>query len=161
MHQPDRERRHRLGSYGAGTLSCLKSRRGLFILFNDTPIARRGHPWSKAWASLHASWIVTSLSGVEILIQHGGSEGMVVSLHRGRNDEICPTLPNRHLDDPDGGKSQSITTQPTTWDRSRGRTASGCGSTIRMTTMLNAHAAGAPISNPTIRSAPRGHETRK
>jgi hypothetical protein len=42
MRQPEPDRRHRLGNYGAGTLWSVKSRSGVCIFFNDTPIARRG-----------------------------------------------------------------------------------------------------------------------
>jgi hypothetical protein len=80
MHQADRKRRHRLGSYGAGTLWCLKSRDGLIMLFNDEPIAKRGHPRARAWLSVDASWIVTSIGSTEILVQHNNEEGVVVSL---------------------------------------------------------------------------------
>jgi hypothetical protein len=87
MHQPDRKRRHRLGSYGVGTLSCLKSRTGLFVLFNDTLIARRGHPragaGAGAWLQSDVSWVVTSLGGAEVLVQHNDDEGVVISLGAG------------------------------------------------------------------------------
>ena len=65
MHQPAQRKRHRLGSYGTGTLWCLKDRSGLFMLFNQAPIAKRGHPRRKAWLPLDASWIVTSLDGLK------------------------------------------------------------------------------------------------
>jgi hypothetical protein len=74
MHQPDWERRHRLGSYGAGTLWCLKSRDGLFMLFNEKRIAKRGHPRTRAWLPL------TSIDSAEVLVQHDDDEGVVVSL---------------------------------------------------------------------------------
>jgi hypothetical protein len=78
MHQPDRERRRRLGSYGAGTLWCLRNR-----LFDDRAIAKRGRPGTRAWLPLDASWIVTSLNGGEVLVQHNDDEGVVVSLRGG------------------------------------------------------------------------------
>jgi hypothetical protein len=84
MHQPDRERRRRLGSYGAGTLWCLRSRSGLFMLFDDSLIAKRDHPRTRAWLSLDASWTVTSLEGNEVLVQHNDDEGLVVSLGVGK-----------------------------------------------------------------------------
>jgi hypothetical protein len=83
VRQPDRERRHRLGSYGAGTLWCLKSRVGLFMLFNDKRIAKRGHPRTRAWHPLDASWIVTSIDSGDVLVQHNDDEGVVVSLGGG------------------------------------------------------------------------------
>jgi hypothetical protein len=84
MHQPDRQRRHRLGSYGAGTLCCLKSREGLFMLFNDKRIAKRGHPRTRGWFPLDASWIVTSIDNGDLLVQHNDDEGVVVPLRGGR-----------------------------------------------------------------------------
>jgi hypothetical protein len=86
MHQPDRQRRPRLGSYGAGTLCCLKSREGLFMLFNDKRIAKRGHPRTRGWFPLDASWIVTSID------RNRGGE----------NDAIRPTRSKKHLDDSEG-----------------------------------------------------------
>jgi hypothetical protein len=79
-----REKRHRLGNYGTGTLWCLKSRNALFVLFNGTMIARRGHPRARAWLQLDASWILTSLDGAEVLVQHNDDEGLVVSLGAGK-----------------------------------------------------------------------------
>jgi hypothetical protein len=83
MRQPNRERRHRLGSYGAGTLWCLKSRDGLFMLFNEKRIAKRGRPRTRAWLSLDASWIVTSIDSGDVLVQHDDDDGVVVSLRGG------------------------------------------------------------------------------
>jgi hypothetical protein len=77
MRQPDRKRRHRLGSYGAGTLWCLKSRDGLFMLFNEKRIAKRGHPRTRAWLPLDSSW--TSIVSGDVLVQHDDEEGVVVS----------------------------------------------------------------------------------
>jgi hypothetical protein len=84
MHQPDREKRRRLGSYGEGTLWCRRSRSGLFMLFNDSLIAKRGRPRTIAWLPLDASWIVTSLGGAQVLVQHNDDEGVVVSLDVGK-----------------------------------------------------------------------------
>jgi hypothetical protein len=80
MHQPGRQRRRRLGSYGAGTLWCFRSRNGLFMLFDDHLIAKRGHPRARAWLAFDASWIVTSIVRGELLVQHNDDEGVVVSL---------------------------------------------------------------------------------
>jgi hypothetical protein len=80
MHRPDRERRRRLGRYGTGTLWCLRSRSGLLMLFNNSLIAKRVHPRTKSWLPLDASWIVTSLNGGAVLVQHNDDEGVVVSL---------------------------------------------------------------------------------
>ena len=84
MHQPGRQRRRKLGNYGAGTLWCLKSRDGLFMLFDDSLIAKRGHPRTKSWLPLDPSWIVTSLNSEEVLVQHDDDEGLVVSLGVGK-----------------------------------------------------------------------------
>jgi hypothetical protein len=84
MHQPGRKRRCRLGSYGSGTLWCLKSRDGLFMLFNESLIAKRGHPRARAWLPLDAAWIVTSLDGAQVLVQHDDDVGVVVSLRFGK-----------------------------------------------------------------------------
>jgi hypothetical protein len=37
----------------------------------------------KNWMVLDSSWIVKSLGGPEVLVQHNGSEGVIVSLHGG------------------------------------------------------------------------------
>jgi hypothetical protein len=84
-------RRRRLGTYGQGTLWCLRSRNGLFMLFNDSPIAKRERPSTKAWLPLDASWIVTSLDGAQVLVQHNDDEGVIVSLGLGK----CPDTPRR------------------------------------------------------------------
>jgi hypothetical protein len=84
MHQPDRGRRRRLGRYGEGTLWCRRSRSGLFMLFNNSLIAKRDHPRTRAWLPLDASWIVTSLDGAQVLVQHKDEEGVVVSLGVGK-----------------------------------------------------------------------------
>jgi hypothetical protein len=73
-----------LGSYGSGTLWCLKSRVGLFMLFNESPIAKRDRPRARAWRPLDSSWIVTSLDGAQVLVQHNDDEGVVVSLRVGK-----------------------------------------------------------------------------
>jgi hypothetical protein len=80
MNQPGRQRRRRLGSYGAGTLWCFRSRNGLFMLFNDHLIAKRGHPRARAWLPFDVSWIVTSIVRGELLVQHNDDEGVIVSL---------------------------------------------------------------------------------
>jgi hypothetical protein len=68
-------------------LWCLKDRSGLFMLFDKVPIARRGPARRKSWLPLDASWIVTSLDGAEVLVQHKDDEGVVVSLSGAANDE--------------------------------------------------------------------------
>ena len=46
-----------IGRYGMGILSCLKSRDGLFILFNAKEIAQRSK--TSAWAVLEKGWTIT------------------------------------------------------------------------------------------------------
>jgi hypothetical protein len=43
-----------IGRYGMGTLSCLKSHDGLFILFNAMKIAQRSE--TGAWLALEKGW---------------------------------------------------------------------------------------------------------
>jgi len=78
--------RHRIGSYGAGTLWCARNQGEQFILFYDTPIAKRAGARPKTrqagdWVSLNSAWKVTSIQGSEICVQHNGGEGVFVSLH--------------------------------------------------------------------------------
>ena len=54
------------------------------MLFNDSPIAKRERPSTKAWRPLDVSWIVTSLDGAQVLVQHNDDEGVVVSLGLGK-----------------------------------------------------------------------------
>ncbi len=77
--------RYRVGSYGAGVLWCIRRQGTLLMLFNDTPIARRAKNATAdtIWMALDSSWIVKSLGGAEVLVQRGGSEGVIVSLHGG------------------------------------------------------------------------------
>src|SRR5580658_2261454 len=44
LHQPDRKRRRRLGSYGRGTLWCLRSRSGLVMFFDDSVLRDAAAP---------------------------------------------------------------------------------------------------------------------
>jgi hypothetical protein len=71
------------GAAAAGTLCCLKSRGGLFMLFNDKRIAKRGHSRTRGWLPLDASWIVTSIDSGDLLVQHNDDQGVVVSLGGG------------------------------------------------------------------------------
>jgi hypothetical protein len=77
--------RYRVGTYGAGALWCIRRQGTLLLLFNDTPIARRAKNATadKTWMALDSSWSVKSLGGAEVLVQHNGSEGVIVSLHGG------------------------------------------------------------------------------
>jgi hypothetical protein len=77
--------RYVIGRYGTGTLWCERNYAGLFILFGDMKIARRGrHGTAKAgtWVSLVPGWKVTSPFGsAELRVQLNESEGVIVSLH--------------------------------------------------------------------------------
>jgi hypothetical protein len=76
--------RHRLRSYGAGALWSIRRQGGtVLLLFNDTPIARRPRNAAadKNWMTLDSSWSVKSLGSGEVLVQHNGSEAVIVSLH--------------------------------------------------------------------------------
>jgi hypothetical protein len=53
------------------------------MLFNDKRIAKRGHPRSRAWLPVDASWIVRSIDSCDVLVQHNDDEGVVVSLGGG------------------------------------------------------------------------------
>jgi hypothetical protein len=54
------------------------------MLFNENLIAKRGHPRTRAWLPFDACWIVTSIVGGEVLVQHNDDEGVVISLREGR-----------------------------------------------------------------------------
>jgi hypothetical protein len=77
---------YKIGSYGAGTLSRISNQNGLFVLFNDIPIAKclpsrdRG---VETWISLDRAWKVTQAGDREICVQHNDSEGVFVSLAGG------------------------------------------------------------------------------
>jgi hypothetical protein len=77
--------RHRVGTYGAGVLWCIRRQGTLLLLFNDTPIARRAKNGAadKNWMALDSARIVKSLGGAAVLVQRNGSEGVIVSLHGG------------------------------------------------------------------------------
>jgi hypothetical protein len=82
------KKRYKIGSYGGGTLWCVSvSPAGLFILFNDTVIARRvARPDTRRlwdWCSLDPAWKVTAIEGSEIWVRHNDNEGVFVSLHGG------------------------------------------------------------------------------
>jgi len=88
MQQSEGGKRYKIGSYGAGALWCVSNRSGLFMLFNDIPIARRGRPNTaepRDWISLHSAWKVTHVAGSGICVQHNDGEGVFVSLQGGAN----------------------------------------------------------------------------
>jgi hypothetical protein len=85
MQQIGMGKRYRLGSYGAGTLWCVSGQSGLFILFNDLPIARRAPAkmGTRDWTPLSAAWKVSSLEGSEVWVQHNNGDGVFVTLSGG------------------------------------------------------------------------------
>jgi hypothetical protein len=72
-------RPYMIGRYGMGILSCLKSRDGLFILFNAKMIARRSS--MSEWVVLETGWKITTVGTNAIQVQLNDSDGVVVSLH--------------------------------------------------------------------------------
>jgi hypothetical protein len=76
---------YKIGSYGAGTLSCISNQNGLFVLFNNNPIAKRlpGRGSVQTWISLDPAWNVTPAGHRDICIQHNGGGGVFVSLGGG------------------------------------------------------------------------------
>lgn len=77
--------RYKVGSYGTGALWCIRRQGTLLMLFDDIPIARRAKNANahKTWMALDSSWSVKSLGGTKVLVQHSGSEGVIVSLNEG------------------------------------------------------------------------------
>ena len=73
---------HKIGNHGAGTLSCISNEDGLLLLFNASPIAKRGRG-VQTWISLDRAWKVTPAGDREICVQHNGSDGVFVSLSGG------------------------------------------------------------------------------
>jgi len=78
---PRTARPYMIGRYGMGILSCLKSRDGLFILFNAMKIAQRSE--TGAWTVLEKGWRITPFGISAIQVQLNDSDGVVVSLHGG------------------------------------------------------------------------------
>ena len=76
MTQPNK--RYQIGHYGSGTLSCLKTQRAIYILFNSVRIAKTA---IRLQVLLEPRWKVTPSGGSGILVQHCDSDGLLVSLH--------------------------------------------------------------------------------
>jgi hypothetical protein len=77
-------KRYKIGHYGSGTLSCLKTQRAIYILFNLVRIAKTGlpdTPLAGRWVLLEPRWKITPSGGPAVLVQHGDSDGVLVSLH--------------------------------------------------------------------------------
>ena len=79
MTRPNK--RYKIGHYGSGTLSCLKTQKAIYILFNSIRIAKTGLPLAGNWILLEPVWKVRPSGGPAVLVQHGDSEGVLVSLH--------------------------------------------------------------------------------
>ena len=84
MKRHFKNKRYKIGQYGSGTLSCLKTRSGVYILFNSVRIAKTGLPDTSLagkWVFLAPGWKVTPSGGPAVLVQHGDSDGVVVSIY--------------------------------------------------------------------------------
>jgi len=80
MTQPNK--RYKIGHYGSGTLSCLKTQRAIYILFNSVRIAKAGLPDTSLagrWILLEPHWKVTPSGG--LLFWFSTADGLLVSLH--------------------------------------------------------------------------------
>jgi hypothetical protein len=73
---------YKLGPYGSGTLWLLRNDDGTFIVFNRLQIAKLEED-GKVWIPLATEWKVTSTGSHDLRVQHGVSDGVIVSLHRG------------------------------------------------------------------------------
>jgi hypothetical protein len=91
MERPGWESRYRIGTYGTGTLWCLRRDGALFVFFNDTPIAKRPirakMSRDRDWISLHSDWRVSSVQRSEIWVPHNGGGGVFVTLRGGKRSK--------------------------------------------------------------------------
>jgi hypothetical protein len=78
----DKSAHFKLGHYGTGTLWYLRNSSGKFILFNRLQIAKLEQD-GNAWMVFALGWKVTSTGSHEIHVQHGDSDGVIISLSRG------------------------------------------------------------------------------
>jgi hypothetical protein len=69
----------KIGYYGTAPLWLQRTSEGTFVLFNDLRIAKRGGDGT-AWESVAPGWAVSPIGKFEILVQHNGSEGVIVPL---------------------------------------------------------------------------------
>ena len=76
MTRPNK--RYKIGRYGSGMLSCLKTQRAIYILFNSVRIAKTA---IRLQVLLEPRWKVTPSGGSGILVHHCDSDGLLVSLH--------------------------------------------------------------------------------
>ena len=74
MTRPNK--RYKIGHYGSGTLSCLKTQRAIYILFNSVRIAKTA---IRLQVLLEPRWKVTPSGG--LLFWFSTADGLLVSLH--------------------------------------------------------------------------------
>jgi hypothetical protein len=78
-HRPRESLLRKLGYYGTAPLWIRRNRDGMFVLFNDLPIAKRANA-GLGWTTIATGWTVTTIGSLEIHVQHNDSEGVIVPL---------------------------------------------------------------------------------